>query len=53
MTLLCYSPTLRSAFWLFVCSNQIPHIRIGRRKIMSSERAVRDWFARRTATGEA
>jgi hypothetical protein len=35
----------RSAFWQFVHSNHAPLIRVGRKKIMFSERAVRDWLA--------
>jgi predicted DNA-binding transcriptional regulator AlpA len=53
MELLGYSPTRRSAFWQFVHSNHAPLIRVGRKKIMFSEQAVRDWLARRSSTGEA
>jgi len=43
----------QSAFWQFIHSNGIPHIRVGRRKTMFSEPQLRDWLARRSSTGEA
>ena len=48
MALLGYSPARRSAFWQFVYSNGIPHIRIGRKKIVFSEQQLTDWLAHRT-----
>ena len=48
MELLGYSPARRSAFWQFVYSNGIPHIRIGRKKIVFSEQQLTDWLAHRT-----
>gem|GEM_PF-3508460 len=53
MELLGYSPARRSAFWQFVHGNQVPLIRVGKKKIMFSERAVRDWLAHHSSTGEA
>jgi hypothetical protein len=53
MALLGYSPTSRSAFRQFVHSNQVPFIRVGRKKIIFSERQVRVWLAHRSSTGEA
>lgn len=51
MRLLNYSPGRRSAFWQFVHSNGVPHIRTGQKKIQFSEQAVMDWLARRSSTG--
>lgn len=51
MALLNYTPDRRSAFWQFVHSNGIPHIRTGRKKIQFSETAIRDWVARRSSHG--
>lgn len=49
MALLNYTPERRSAFWQFVHSNGIPHVRTGRKKIQFSEMAIRDWVARRSS----
>lgn len=51
MAFLNYTPERRSAFWQFVHSNGIPHVRTGQKKIQFSETAVRDWVARRSSTG--
>ena len=53
MALLGYSPTRRRAFWQFVHSNQVPFIRVCRKKIIFSEQQVRVWLAHRSSTGEA
>jgi hypothetical protein len=53
MALLNYTPERRSAFWQFVHSNGIPHVRTGRKKIQFSETAIRDWVARRSSNGRA
>jgi len=46
-------PTSRSAFRQFVHGNQVPFIRVGRKKINFSEQQVTVWSAHRSATGEA
>lgn len=51
MKLLNYKYAQRSAFWQFVHSNGIPHVRTGQKKIQFSEPAVLDWMARRSNTG--
>jgi hypothetical protein len=38
MTLLGYSRVRRSAFWQFVHGNQVPLIRVGRKKINNLEK---------------
>jgi predicted DNA-binding transcriptional regulator AlpA len=53
MQLLNYSTARRSAFWAFVHSNSVPHIRTGQKKIQFNEQAVMDWLARRSSTGRA
>lgn len=46
-----YQSKTSSAFWQFVYSNGVPHIRLNRRRIMFSELAVRDWIAKRSVGG--
>lgn len=46
--LLGYKGKTASAFWQFVRSAGVPHIRLNRRKIMFSEIAVYDWLAQRS-----
>ena len=46
--LLGYKGKSSSAFWQFVRSAGVPHIRLNRRKIMFSELAVFDWLAKRS-----
>ena len=46
--LLGYTGKSSSAFWQFVRSAGVPHIRINSRKIMFSEIAVFDWLAKRS-----
>ena len=53
MTLLGYTQERRSAFWQFVYTNGVPHIRTGKRKIQFMEQAVLDWIAHRSSTGRA
>ena len=45
--LLGYKGKSSSAFWQFVHSSGVPHIRLNQRKIMFSENAVFDWLAKR------
>lgn len=51
MELFGYTPKRRSAFWQWVSTNNVPHIRTGQRKIQFSEQAVLDWIDRRSNTG--
>lgn len=51
MTVLGYTSARRSAFWQFVHSNHVPHIRVGPKTIMFSEPVVADWLARRSING--
>jgi len=46
--LLGYKGKSSSAFWQFVRSSGVPHIRINSRKIMFSELAVFDWLEKRS-----
>lgn len=46
--LLGYKGKTSSAFWQFVRSAEVPHIRLNHRKIMFSEQAVFDWLERRS-----
>lgn len=46
--LLGYKGKSAGAFWQFVRSEGVPHIRLNRRKIMFSEIAVYDWLAKRS-----
>ena len=48
MALLGYTKKRRSAFWQFVYSNAIPHVRTGQRKVQFSEQAVLDWITQRS-----
>jgi|GEM_PF-6375002 len=46
--LLGYKGKSSSAFWQFVHSSGVPHLRVNRRKIMFSEAAVYDWLTKRS-----
>ena len=46
--LLGYKGKSAGAFWQFVHSSGVPHIRLNSRKIMFSEVAVYDWLAKRS-----
>lgn len=46
--LLGYKGKSAGAFWQFVRSEGVPHIRLNRRKILFSEIAVYDWLAKRS-----
>lgn len=46
--LLGYKGKSSSAFWQFVRSAGVPHIRMNRRRIMFSEVAVYEWLAKRS-----
>ena len=46
--LLGYERKTRSAFWQFVYSAGVPHVRLTSRTIMFSEMAVYDWLAKRS-----
>lgn len=53
MALLGYAGRARCSFWGFVHANNVPHVRIGKKKIVFSERAVMDWLASRSSNGKA
>ena len=53
MRLLGYSKARRSAFWQFVYSNSVPHIRLGSRKILFDERQIENWITRRSSEPHA
>jgi hypothetical protein len=53
MKVLDYTPERRSAFWQFVHSNRVPHIRVGPKKIMFNEPVVIEWLAAREIKGRA
>lgn len=48
-----YEPKQRSAFWQFCHANQVPMIRMGRRRIMFDDVAVESWLAKRSNTEAA
>lgn len=53
MRLFGYDTARRCAFWQFVHTNGVPHVRTGKRKIQFNEQAVRDWQESRSSTAHA
>ncbi len=43
----------RSAFWQFVHTSGVPHIRLNRRNIVFDQAALNCWLAARTVGGAA
>ncbi len=53
MRVLGYQPHQRSAFWNFAYANHLPHVRVGKKRIMFNEVAVYDWVERRSSSSGA